>query len=175
MTEFERQQPALIGGLLVGILSVLPVVQAANACCCLWALVGGAYAIKLSINRSPQRVSLGEAARITAVAGLLGAVIKLFIGMPIELATLPAQLKGLEEWAGVISNTEQKERLLEMVNNLRAMRTGQVLLNFLLPINLLGALILFGFTVVGGLLGVVLFERRNGQNNPASSNPFDSN
>ena len=53
MPEPDRNQPALIGGLIAGLLSVLPVVQAANMCCCLWAWVGGATTAKLYIDRSP--------------------------------------------------------------------------------------------------------------------------
>src|SRR5688572_10869436 len=37
----NKFKPALIGGLVTGILSVIPFVSAANLCCCLWAIVGG--------------------------------------------------------------------------------------------------------------------------------------
>ena len=36
-----RYQPALLGGLFIGVLSALPVVNTANLCCCLWVIVGG--------------------------------------------------------------------------------------------------------------------------------------
>lgn len=116
-------QPALIGGLIVGLLSVLPLVQAANACCCLWAWVGGATTAKLYIDRSPQRVSWAEAARIASIAGLLGAVMRVFIGTPIELATFPASLRAMEELAKSMADP-QKQRLLEMVSTLQDLSNG---------------------------------------------------
>ncbi|MBI3422418.1 MAG: hypothetical protein HY011_05725 [Acidobacteria bacterium] len=165
MPETERSQPALIGGLLIGVLSVLPLVQAANFCCCLWAWVGGVTTAKLYIDRSAQRVSWAEAARVASIAGLLGAVIRVFIGTPIELATFPASLRAMEEVAKSLADP-QKQQLLEMVSKLQELSTAQALFQFLLPASILGALILFAFTVLGGLLGVALYEKR-----PAAPGP----
>ena len=39
--RMSRYQPALLGGLFIGVLSSLPVVSTANICCCLWVIVGG--------------------------------------------------------------------------------------------------------------------------------------
>ncbi len=167
MPEPDRSQPALIGGLIVGILSVLPLVQAANICCCLWAWVGGATTAKLYIDRSPQRVSWAEAARVASIAGLLGAIIRIFIGTPLELATFPASLRAMEELAKSLADP-QKQRLLEMVGKLQDLSTAQALLQFLLPASVLGALVLFAVTVLGGLLGVALYEKR-----PAAPGPFE--
>lgn len=166
MPEPDRSQPALIGGLIVGILSVLPLVQAANICCCLWGWVGGAITVKLYIDRSAQRVGWADAARVASIAGLLGAVIRIFIGTPIELATFPASLRAMEELAKGMADP-QKQRLLEMVSKLQDLSTAQALLQFLLPASVLGAMVLFAFTVLGGLLGVALYEKR-----PAAPGPF---
>ena len=40
----DRLQPAFWGGLFIGVLSALPLVNAGNCCCCLWVLCGGALA-----------------------------------------------------------------------------------------------------------------------------------
>jgi hypothetical protein len=40
----ERLQPALWGGVFIGVLSALPLVNLGNCCCCLWVLVGGGLA-----------------------------------------------------------------------------------------------------------------------------------
>lgn len=173
MSEPDRSQPALIGGLIVGLLSVLPLVQAANACCCLWAWVGGATTAKLYIDRSPQRVSWAEAARIASIAGLLGAVMRVFIGTPIELATFPASLRAMEELAKSMADP-QKQRLLEMVSTLQDLSTAQALLQFLLPASVLGAMVLFAFTVLGGLLGVALYEKRPVAPGPSGDSPNGS-
>lgn len=158
-TESSSQQPALIGGLIAGFLSVLPIAQAGNACCCLWAWVGGAVAIKMFVERSPQRVTWEEALKVAAIAGLLAAIIRIFIGTPIDLATIPAQIRWMEEFANGMADP-QKQRMLELLSELRSLSSGQIVLRYLLPISVFWALILFVFTVLGGFLGLTLFEKR---------------
>lgn len=159
MAEVDRNQPALIGGLIVGILSTLPVVKLGNLFFCMWALLGGAVAVRMYIQRSPERVTLAEASRVAALAGLLGAVIYVFIGLPIELAALPAGLRWLENMAGTMQGAQQQQ-IKEAIELLRSKTTGEIVLSFLLPVALLGGAVLFSFTMLGGMLGVALFEKR---------------
>ena len=172
MPEVDRNQPALIGGLIVGVLSVLPIVQAGNACCCLWALAGGATAVKLYIDRAPEQVLWAEAAKVAALAGMLGAVIRIFLGTPVDLATWPAQIMAMEKLAQGMADP-QRQQLLDFLNQLRQMPAGQIVLRALLPASLFWAVILFVFTEVGGLLAVVLFEKRKGPT-PAAPGGFDN-
>ena len=37
-------QPALYGGLVMGVLSALPLISAGNFCCCMWVISGGLVA-----------------------------------------------------------------------------------------------------------------------------------
>jgi hypothetical protein len=171
MPEVDRNQPALIGGLIVGVLSMLPIVQAGNACCCLWALAGGATAVKLYIDRSPEQVLWAEAAKVAALSGLLGAIIRIFLGTPIDLATWPAQIMAMERFAQGMADP-QRQQLLDLLSQLRQMPSGQIVLRALLPASLFWAVILFVFTEVGGLLAVVLFEKRKGQT-PAAPGGVD--
>ena len=159
MAETDRNYPALIGGLIVGILSILPVVNAGNIICCMWAVLGGAIAVRLYIKSSSKRVTRAEGARVAGQAGLLGAVIRVFLGMPIDLSTLPAGMRWLEGMAADMKPVQQQQ-IREAIELLRGMTTGQIVLEYLLPSALLGATILFGFTVLGGVLGVTLFEKR---------------
>ena len=159
MAEVDRNQPALIGGLIVGILSTLPIVKLGNVFFCMWALLGGAVAVRLYIQRSPERVTYAEAWRVTSLAGLLGAVIYVFIGMPIELAALPAGLRWLEGVAAGMQGAQQQQ-VKEVIEMLRGMTTGEIVLSYLLPVALLCAAVLFSFTMLGGVIGVALFEKR---------------
>jgi hypothetical protein len=36
-----KAQPVLVGALLMGVLSGLPIIAAGNICCCMWVLSGG--------------------------------------------------------------------------------------------------------------------------------------
>ena len=58
-TRSGYAQPALAGGLVMGVLSALPLISALNACCCLWVVSGGlvaAYVYLLLSKRNPKSV-----------------------------------------------------------------------------------------------------------------------
>ncbi len=86
----NKVKPALIGGVLLGLLSVIPFVNALNICCCLWAILGGMLASYLYVKNSPTPATPGDGAFVGALAGIIGAVISLIIGIPISYAMGPA-------------------------------------------------------------------------------------
>jgi hypothetical protein len=69
-----KHQPALLGGLFIGVLSSLPMVNLAN-CCCLWVIAGGVLVTYLQQQAKPVPVETGDAAIGGLIAGLVGAVI----------------------------------------------------------------------------------------------------
>ena len=85
----NKLKPALIGGVVLGILSVIPFVNFANACCCLWAILGGLLATHLYVKSSPTPVNAGDGAIVGALAGLIGGVIAFVLGVPIDIAMGP--------------------------------------------------------------------------------------
>ena len=78
----DKLKPALLGGLIAGILSVIPIV---STCCCLWAILGGVLASFLYIKSSAAPVTTGQGAGLGAMAGAVGALIYIIIGLPINL------------------------------------------------------------------------------------------
>src|ERR1041384_6736455 len=76
----NKLKPALLGGLIVGLLSAIPFV---NYCCCIWGIGGGGLASFLYINESPTKIGPGDGAMLGALAGVVGAVIYIIIGVPI--------------------------------------------------------------------------------------------
>ena len=83
----DKIKPAIIGGAIVGILSVIPVVSAVNVCCCAWALLGGIVATYMYVKGSTVPASVGDGAMIGAIAGVIGAVLYVVLGIPIGLIT----------------------------------------------------------------------------------------
>ena len=77
MPMASKTQATLIGGLVVGVLSALPVVSAGNLCCCAWVVAGGMVAVYLAQQGQSAPLSRGEAAQLGCLAGLTGAVIYL--------------------------------------------------------------------------------------------------
>src|ERR1044071_10362169 len=90
----NKLKAALLGGLIVGVLSVIvsqiPIV---SLCCCLWGIGGGAVAGLIYIKGSPTRVSVGDGAMVGALAGVVGAVIYLIICLPITLFVGAAEVE----------------------------------------------------------------------------------
>lgn len=151
----NKLKPALIGGVLLGLLSAIPVVNLVNICCCLWALIGGLLASYLYIKNSPVPASAGDGAILGALAGLVGAVIVVIIGIPISII------------AGGIT----RELLIRLIENLNpgqaeAIRTqmeaGSTIPGAILN-GIILAVLLVIFSTIGGLLGVPIFEKRKGQ------------
>ena len=150
----SKIQPALIGGVILGLLSaLLSVVPIANYCCCLWAILGGLLATYLYVKKSPTPVKVGDGAVVGGLAGLIGGIIYLIIAVPLTYFVaggdaLEAQLRR----AGV--DIPASGFLLLLLGGI------------------IGALFLVVLSVLGGLLGVPIFEKRkNGAGAEAAPPP----
>jgi hypothetical protein len=73
----RRFQPALLGGLFIGVLSSLPLVNIANACCCLWVIAGGMLTVYLQRQSPPPpgTTDTVEAVLGGLIAGAVGGLI----------------------------------------------------------------------------------------------------
>jgi hypothetical protein len=148
----NKLKPAIIGGVVLGILSVIPFVNWANICCCLWAILGGALASYLYIKNSPVPATAGDGAILGAMAGLVGAVIAVVIGIPVSIL-----MNGVMA-AIVVSLMESiNPSQGEMVRTWLA--TGQTVVSAIVN-GLILAVLLVVFSTLGGLIGVPIFEKR---------------
>ncbi|HEV2800639.1 MAG TPA: DUF5518 domain-containing protein [Pyrinomonadaceae bacterium] len=78
----DRTKAAAIGGVIAGVLSIIPIV---STCCFLWALGGGFLAVYMYGNKAPAPLQTGDAAKLGAMAGAIGALIYLLIQVPVML------------------------------------------------------------------------------------------
>jgi hypothetical protein len=150
----EKLKPALIGGLVGGMLSVIPFL---DTCGCLWAIGGGVLAGFLYIPKAPVPVTVGEGAILGALAGVVQAAVRIVIGIPVNYA-MGANLR-IEE---------ALDRL-----NMRLPMSGMMLI---VIGTLVGTLFAIGLSTVGGLIAVPLFEKRKGgpTEPPLPPQSFDS-
>lgn len=135
----NKLKSAAIGGLITGILSLIPFI---STCCCLWAILGGGVAAFMYIKGSSTPVSTGDGAIIGALSGLVGAVIYLIIGLPMTLIFGAAQIEDALRQSG-------------MQAPLSGIALGIVG-------TLVVAVLLVLFSTIGGLVGVAIFEKRKG-------------
>jgi hypothetical protein len=133
----NKLKPALLGGLIVGVLSAIPLI---NYCCCIWTLGGGVLAAFLYIKSSATPVKIGDGAMVGGLAGVVGGIIYFVLSLPINIFFGMAAMEGQLARSGV-----------------ELPFSGIVLV---IIAGILGAIILAVLTVVGGILGVAIFEKR---------------
>ena len=64
--------PCLMGGALMAILSVFPLISVFNVFCCLWLIVGGAVTILIAKRNNPEPITGGDALLYGAISGVFG-------------------------------------------------------------------------------------------------------
>jgi uncharacterized membrane protein YeaQ/YmgE (transglycosylase-associated protein family) len=147
----ERLQPAFWGGLFIGVLSALPIVNAGNCCCCLWVLLGGGLAAYLRQQSTPYQITPGEGALVGLMAGITGAVIASVLSIPFQVLAGPFQKDMMERILS--SNPEITPEMRDMVERLNA-TSGLWIVGLIFGIAVDAI-----FGLVGGLLGVVIFKK----------------
>ena len=75
----------LVGALVMGVLSALPIIAVGNVCCCLWVISGGVVAAYVLQQGQPQPITPADGAFVGFLAGLLGAFVYLVISVPIDV------------------------------------------------------------------------------------------
>lgn len=163
MTEKPgKLQPALVGGLIIGLLSSIPLINAGNLCCCLWVLLGGAIAARMLIKRSPiLPITTGEGAEVGALAGVVGSGIVLLIGVPLNLLLTGSNSESLRQMADAANDPALRELILQVAG---MMRDHSFL--FALLAWFMWSILYIAFATIGGMLGVAMFEKRKGQQPP---------
>jgi hypothetical protein len=158
-----KLQPALVGGLIIGVLSSIPLISAGNLCCCLWVLLGGAVAARMIIKRSPfLPITTGEGAEVGALAGVVGSGIVLVIGVPLNLLLSGSNSESLRQMGEAADDPGLRELILQVA----AMMRDHYFL-FALLTWFISSILYIAFATVGGMVGVAMFEKRKGQQPPS--------
>ena len=93
----DRTKAALIGGVVAGVLSIIPIL---GTCCFLWAIAGGALAVYMYLNKSTMPFQAADGAKLGALAGAIGAGIYLLLALPMMLLGGAMQISSQLEQAG---------------------------------------------------------------------------
>lgn len=150
----NKLKPALIGGVFLGLLSAIPFVNWVNICCCAWAILGGILASYLYVKNAATPANAGDGALVGAMAGGFGAVIYLVIGIPLALLSGAAMREML---INLMANVDPRQA--EMIRQMQMQ--GESVAGTIFQ-GLIGAVLLVVFAIIGGLIGIPLFEKRKG-------------
>jgi len=149
-----RLQPALYGGLLIGVLSALPFVSAGNCCCCLWVVAGGMLAVYLRQQNSPFAITSAEGALVGLLAGVIGGVIGVILSIPIELAMGP-YMRGFVERI-IESRPDFPAEMRDVFERASWGGVGVAATAVKLCFSVVTGAV---FGMLGGLLGVAVFKK----------------
>src|SRR5262245_12611742 len=158
-----KHQPALLGGLFIGVLSSLPFVNLAN-CCCLWVLAGGALVVYLQQQRIPVPVETSDAAIGGLIAGAIGGLILCIVNaVSMELAG-PVMVDQFR--AGMSKNPQMPPEVAQWMERFF---TGRGMMLALFAVVLL---VFAVFGMLGSLLGLVFFRKKMPPAPPPQQSPF---
>lgn len=147
-------RPALMAGVLLGVLSAMPYV---NTCCLLWVSGAGVLAVYFLRTETPGLISSATGASLGLLTGLFGSLVWQFLEILVRLVSGPEELRDAQEQIGQIEGfppefVEALEQAMEFFKD--------PLDPVFVIVSLLTKLILCGvFTTLGGVLGAYLFGK----------------
>jgi hypothetical protein len=151
----------------MGVLSALPIIAVGNVCCCLWVMSGGVVAAYVLQQGQTQPITPADGAFIGFLSGILGAFVYLVISVPIDLTIGPMERamarRMLESMGGTEGFRGYFERAEVVAGPVRFM------INFLTML-FVGAI----FSTIGGLLGALMFRKREAPGAPGAPGTFDA-
>jgi hypothetical protein len=151
----SKLQPALLGGLVLGVLSALPLVNMGNACCCLWVVAGGGVAAYLLQNNQAAPITSGDGAAVGFLAGVFGAVVWQALAIPVTVLMGPFQERMLDR---MLSTGDLPENVRQVFETLRQ-NAGFSIVRFVIG-SIFTLFISVIFSTMGGLVGAALFRTK---------------
>jgi len=160
MNQEGMLKPALIGGVVLGILSALPIISAVNCLCCAWVIAGSMLAANLYVKSSSVAVTLGRGVGLGFLTGAIGAVVDVLFAIPIHLMMRGMGVNFMEplrEAVEQIPNIPPETK--EALGSIFTEGSGSGIFFIIAG----GFFTLFIYSIVGmlgGALGVAIFEKR---------------
>lgn len=146
----NKIKPALLGGGALGLLlvftvliSAIPFLRFMGCCNCLWPIGAGLLATMFYVKGSPTPATVVDGAIIGALAGVIGGLIYLVIGLPLSY---------------LINGTAAMDMQMRQYSSDFPL-SGVVLL---FVGGIIGFVIFIILSTIGGVIGVPLFEKRKG-------------
>jgi hypothetical protein len=168
MNSKSMLKPGIIGGILLGVLSALPV---ANCGCCIWMIGGGVLAAYLYVKESPAMVTLGQGVLLGLLAGIIGTIVLALFQIPLLILSSEGSNAIVQQVQSIMDQlpgitAESREEFMQLTS-----KEGFVAFMYVssLIVQLLSSCIL---AMLGGALGVAIFEKRKNRE-PVQGPPAD--
>jgi hypothetical protein len=146
----EKTRAAVMAGVAIGGATILmalvgSVVRGAGCCNCLLPIAGGVLAVYFYSQKSSAAVDPKDGAMLGAIAGAVGGLLYLVIGIPLAYFISAAAMEA------------QFAQLRDQGMNLPAALTGFALF---FVFGLIGAIIFTILATIGGLIGAAIFGKK---------------
>ena len=146
-------KPAFLGGVALGVLSALPLV---NCCCLLWIGGGGLLAVYLLRQEFAGEITAGVGAKTGFIAGMIGALFWQILELPISYITSSQRAEQIQQ---LLQNPNFPAETMQIVEKIFSL-----LADPFNPIVLLVGLILKGIacgvlTTLGGVVGAAFWGK----------------
>jgi hypothetical protein len=144
----------------MGVLSALPIVSAANLCCCLWVVSGGLVAAYVLQQNQTTPIEPGDGALVGLLAGLAGAFVQFVVAIPIDIMVSPmehAMVQRILEMSGSMPS-EMRDAIERYSGNSLQLGFGFLMLRAMARLIFslfVGAI----FATIGGLIGALIFKK----------------
>ena len=144
----KKYQPALLGGVFIGVLSSLPMV---NYCCCLWVIGGGVLVVYLQQQATPTPIATGDAAISGLLAGGIGGVSVSIVSGLLMRAGGPIALEEIRNQSAQIP----PEVMTFLENLCSGSGITLILMMLLVCVPIYGIL-----SMLGSFLGLAIFRKK---------------
>jgi hypothetical protein len=150
----SKTQAALLGGLLLGVLSALPIVNVGNLCCCLWVITGGVVSAYLLQHAQAAPITAGDGVAVGLLAGVIGAIVWQVLAVPVTILMGPLQARMIERLLNSSDLTDNMRSIFETLRQSAGFSPVRFVMGSVITLVL--SVI---FSTVGGLIGAALFRK----------------
>jgi hypothetical protein len=151
----------------MGVLSALPIIAVGNVCCCLWVISGGVVAAYVLQQGQPEPIMPADGAFAGFLAGILGAFVYIVIYVPTDVVIGPMEREMLQRAVENMGGAEGFRSYFERSEVVAG--PVRYAISFLTML-FVGAI----FSTLGGLLGALMFRKREVPRAPGAPGDFNS-
>jgi len=155
--KLDFLQPALAGGLTLGLLSAIPFIAFGNCICCMWILGGGALTAYMLMQQRPAGITYGDAAFGGVLSGLIGAIVSTIINIPIHVLAVRMMGSGQPGFLDPYLKEMPEGPMRDLMNRLVSDEISPVTILATLVPNMIAFSL---FAMLGGILLVAIMEKR---------------
>ncbi|MFZ1978168.1 MAG: hypothetical protein WAV76_09450 [Bacteroidota bacterium] len=174
MEKPSKQRAALLGGLVIGLVSGIPGLSLLNCCCCAGILIGGAlsvYLYKEEFTAEMPPLESSDVLILSIIAGIIGAVVATAVSGVVSAFSGPIETEFLRKIMTRVTDklasmgALQQDAIDEIQNQLEQAVQEKLTFGSLLR-SLIFTLIIYPiFSMLGGLIGFGIFGKKKQASN----------